>query len=193
MKVTLAITIWWVCNIESNKKYVLTSRGNKPQSNKKLSSTKEKKKSPPNLIAFRMELQDGCFKGVEQMWCIWILLECLEERVAHNFPHKTAAGRDDKWWGTTGHCPSPWEAGPTEVMLEVPLFGGTEHSFPNGLWRRSQSGGREAGRYIRQGGANLKTARTWRKMRPNCLARRIGYTWKENHISIRPRQRKWNE
>lgn len=45
MKVTLAITIWRVCNIESNKKYVLTSRGNKPQSNKKPSATKEKKKT----------------------------------------------------------------------------------------------------------------------------------------------------
>lgn len=56
MKVTLEIVIWRVCNIVSNKN-LLTSRGNKPKSNKKLSFMKEKK-GTPNLIAFLMELQD---------------------------------------------------------------------------------------------------------------------------------------
>lgn len=66
-KETLAITIWQVCNIESNKKKCVTSSGNKPKSNKKLSFYEGKKKDTPNLIAFQMELQDGCFKGEEQM------------------------------------------------------------------------------------------------------------------------------
>lgn len=58
MKVTLKIVIWQVCNIVRVIKNLLTSRGNKPKSNKKLSFMKEKKKGMPNLIAFLMELQD---------------------------------------------------------------------------------------------------------------------------------------
>jgi len=52
MKVTLEIIIGHVCNIVRVIKNLLTSRGNKPKSNKKLSFKKEKRKRHAKFDCF---------------------------------------------------------------------------------------------------------------------------------------------
>lgn len=115
---------------------------------------KGKKKGTPNLIAFQIELQDGCFKREEQMWYIWILLERSEERLAQ-FPSQntvTLACTQTEGIindGKQEHRQPPSREGPTEVT-GLP-FGVDWTAFLNGLWRNSKSIRQEVWRFIGQG------------------------------------------